>query len=463
MGGDILSNKLLINSKDRKLLLFSDFVKNTEPKIFGILEENNTISMDLAIQLNIFDKIKQSLPFWLEFSRKEWIPDKQNPRLVAKNGDFKNCQLCATPNKFQYKIENKTNGNVLLIGGDCVNSFKELRTMKALITNDEEYTRYQNLLSYNPYFYEVLVTNTNILTSTKIILPSYYKDSFKKIQKRLIQKLRGYIKHGQELNEKEISHLIAVYKNEIQTINEFVNKNKNNDDYLSRDIANKIKKNQKNEFEKILDSVENNGGRIPKFTSLIIKVESYLDIFVKKIKYRLPKMFNLVRAQFGAFELIVTNEKVDYKFKIDSKLLMTQYFENKLKSISEFFLNNIDVLVINDPSTRDKLVQKGQSKILEEMSGEFYEVNIKKIIHMYDKNLTSKEYAETYNKVESIIENFFVVKNPKDEVLSIFPINDLIPIGKKLLFSDGKINLNELHYRKVTVKDFQQFIVSQII
>jgi hypothetical protein len=426
-------------------------------------QENNTISTDLANQLNIFNKIKQSLPFWLEFSRKEWIPDKQNPRLVAKNGNFKKCQLCATPNKFQYKIENKTNGNILLIGGDCVNYFKELRTMKKLITNDEEYTRYQNLLSYDPYFYEVLVTNTDILTSTEIILPSYYKDSFKKIQKRLIQKLRSYIKRGEELSEKETSHLIAVYKNEIQTINEFINKNKNNDDYLSRDIAEKIKRNQKNEFEKILDSVENNGGRIPKSTSLIIKIESYLELFTKKIKYRLPKEFNLVRAQFGAFELIITNEKVEYKFKIDSKLLMTQYFKNRLKSISEFFLNNIDVLVINEPSTRDKLVQKGQSKVLEEMNGDFYEANIKKIIHTYDSNLNSKEYAETYNKIDSIIDNFFIIKDSQDEVLSIFPINDLIPIGKKLLFSDGRIDLKELRYEKVTVKDFEQFIVSQIV
>ncbi|WP_312498455.1 hypothetical protein [Enterococcus sp.] len=458
-----MSNKLLISLSDRNLLLFSDFVKNTEPEIYKILEENKTISTNFAKQLNIFEKIKQSLPFWIEFSRKEWVSDKQNPRLVAKDGNFKKCQLCNTANKFQYKIENKSNGNTLLIGGNCVNYFKELRTMKKLISNDEEYNRYQKLLSYDSYFYDVLVTNTDIINSTEIILPNYYKDSFKKSQKRLTQKLRKYIKHGEEFGEKEIHHLILVYKNEIQKIDEFINKNKNNNDYLSRDMAGRIKKNQKNDFEKILSAVENNGGKISKSTSLLIKIEPYLELIASKIKYRLPKGYDIIGTKFGAFNIEISNENLNYEFEVDSKLIMTEYFKNRIKSIPTFFLNNLNILIINEASTRDKLVQKGQRKMLEVMDGEIYEANIKRIIQVYDNDLTSKEYNETYSKVEAIINRLFIFKKSHEDILYVSPVNDLIPIGKKSLFTDDEIDSTDLDFRDISIKDFQQFVASQIV
>ncbi|MGO2891817.1 hypothetical protein [Enterococcus devriesei] len=458
-----MSNKLLISLSDRNLLLFSDFVKNNEPEIFQILKQNKTISTNFAKQLNIFDKIKQSLPFWIEFSRKEWASDKQNPRLVAKDGNFRNCQLCNTPNKFQYKIENKSNGNTLLIGGDCVNYFKELRTMKKLISNEDEYKRYQKLLSYDLYFYDVLVTNTDIINSTEIILPSYYKDSFKKVQKRLTQKLRKYIKRGEKFNKEDMDHLVLVYKNEIQQMNDFIKRNKNNDEYLSRDIAGRIKRSQKNDFDDILFEVGENGGKISKSTSVKIKVEPYLEIIAKKMKYRLPNGYNLAGTKFGAFELSIINENVNYEFEVDSRMLMTEFFKDKIKIISKFFLNNLEVLIINEVSTRDKLVQKGQNKVLEEIDGEIYEPSIKKIILVYDNDLNSKEYRETYSKIESIVNRFFIIKSYHENVLYVSPINDLIMIGKKALFSDDLIDLSELNFRKITIEDFQRFVASQIV
>lgn len=445
------------------MLFSSEFVKNTEPDIFKVLEENKTISTNFAKQLDIFEKIKQSLPYWIEFSRKEWISDKQNPRMVAKDGIFKKCQLCSTPNKFQYKIENKSNGNTLLIGGDCVNYFKELRTMRKLISNDVEYNRYQELLSYDPYFYDVLVTNTDLINSTEIIMPNYFKDSFKKIQKKITQKLRKYIKRGEEFQKDDMDRLILVYKNEIQKIEEFINNNRHNDEYLPRDMAERIKKNQKNDFEKILANVENNGGKISKSTSLMIKVEPYLEFVAKKMKYRLPKEYNLIGTKFGAFELNIINEGINYEFEVDSKQIMTEYFKNKIKSISTFFSNNLDVLIINEASTRNKLIQKVQSKISEEMDGEIYDANIKKIIQVYDNKLSSKEYSEAYSKVESIINRLLIIKDHHEDILYVTSISDLIPIGKKLLFSDVTIDSTGLQFRKISVREFQEFVASQIV
>jgi len=457
--------KLLITKSQRNLLLYSEFIKSNDPEFYKLLNKYEKISYQTALEENMVDKIKQSLSLWLDFSSKEWIPDKKNPRIGTPGEEAARCQLCNTQIKFRYKIKNKLNDCILIIGGNCVDTFQELKTMKKIVSNENEFKRYTYLLEYNPYIYDILMTYTDILERTKIILPYYYEKSFKSIQRKVTKIIRAYIKNGKSFNDQELNKLIYIHKKEIKNINEFVDKHVYDKSYLSREKADFIKSHQKEDFPEILNEVKENGGKLLAGTSIKLKIESYLEEMREDLVKVASDSFVIERASYGVYYIEIKRFNDGYKFSINSRLLLTEYYRNKLKSINLFYEKNLNDFKIYDSDTQEKLVILAESFITKNKGFQLKEIDLHKIVKRYDNDLDQKEYSQTYNKVSNLANKYTLIEKSGEAKLFIYNNSKLSGYGKKLLFNQSMQEINELidsYEANIYVDDFYDFIISQI-
>lgn len=461
-----MSNKLLITLSQRNLLLNSSFIETTEPEIYSILKKNNTISYQIAKEESIIDKIKQNLSLWLDFSSKEWIPDKKNPRLINSMDDKKKkCQLCNTKIKFQYKIKNQKNDCVLIIGGNCVDSFKELKTMKKIVSNETEFKRYKQILEYNPYVYDILVTHIDILDGTKIILPHNYESSFEKVQKKVTKILRSYIKKDTQFNKQELDKLIIIHKNEVKNINKFVNEHIHDRNYLTRERANFIKNNQKEDFSEIINEVKENGGRLLPVTSIKIKIESYLEEMKIEVVKVIPDYFSIEKASYGIYFVSIRKFNDYYKFSVSSQLLLTEYYRKKIKNIDDVYERNAEKFIVHDSDTREKLIILAESFITDNREFRLKEIDYHNIVSRYDNDLNKEEYASAYEKVVKVMNNFTVIEKQGEVKLLIFSNSNLGNHGKNLLIHQTKnevASLIESYEMKMYIDELYDFVIKQI-
>ena len=457
-----MSNKLLIDKKQRNLLLFSNFLKNTEKDIFHILKENLNISIKIAKENDIENRINNNLPTWLNFSRKEWKAHDKNPFLISDSDSIQNCELCNSPLKWRYEMYNEISNKKISIGGECVKQFKQLVGLGKLVTNEEEYKRYNWLIKEYPLTLDVLVKNTDILERTEIILPDFYQVSFKKIQKELTKQLRDFIKRNKKIDQNILEKSLIKYSTEINSIKEFIEKNQGNRNYLSRNVVEAIEKSEHSHLSIIVSTVEGNGGIIPVQLSPKIKVSNYLKLYEKDINIKFSKSkVSILDIIYATYILQIKNSKNTYNFKVNSEYLLNKYHERISFEFPNNFKKDIDEFIINDIQTKDRLYMDGQKFLLMESSSKLKDINFRKIISFYDNDLTKDEYDVVYQKVTSILSRLLVISKVNSTIVEIFTNKDVESTGKSVLFGvepcgqDISIKMNE--------NDFYRYIANQIV
>lgn len=457
-----MANKLLIDRKQRNLLLFSNFIRNSEEDIFEILQNNLSVSNKLAKENDIENKIKSNLPTWLNFSRKEWKSHDKNPFLINGSDSTQRCELCNSPLKWRYEIFNETSNRKLSIGGECVKQFKQLAGLGKLVTTDEEYKRYNELISKYPQTLDVFLKNIGLLDRTEIVVPIYYQESYKKTEKEITKLLRNYIKRNMKLNNSTVEKTFRKYSTSIESIQKFVDENRGNRNYLSRVIVDSLRRNQISDSSMIISTVEGNNGVIPNQLSPKIKVSDYLKLYEKDINLKFSRSnVSLSEINQSAYVIQVEKNNTKYKFKVDSEYLLTKHHEKMKFIFPENFKNDIDMFDINDTQTKDRLFLNGQKYLLTEKNADLKDINIGRIVSMYDNDLTSEEYSEAQQKVIRIISNLLVLSKSNTKNLEIFVNKDVVNIGKLVLFH----NESSIEYESTNMseKDFYEYIVSQLI
>ncbi len=460
-----MGKKLLIDKSKRNLLIFSDFMKYEEPTIYKILLENNKIDEDTAEKLDISQKIKQNLPAWLNFSSEEWIPDKNNPILTTDVSGNKHCKLCNQPIKFQYKVKNKRNKMEILIGGNCVNNFKQLDSMIKIIKTEKEYIRYNKLLKYNSDIYDILMTDSKLLQKTEIILPKGYYDSFDKRQKQVKRLLMDYIRRGKSPKKKEIDKLLSLYRYERSNLKHFVKQNNQNTDYVTRKIANEIENNQNDDYKEIINEVMENNGKLSAVISMKIKVVGHLNRIKPLISNQLPKEITLEQTSFGMFILSIKKFNDNYIFKVDSPFLLELFYRKKLRKFDDVFLENLRKFDIFGVRTKEKLLILSESFITSDNLFRLKEIDYRKIVYRYDDDLTVIEFNEVLNKVASVLEKYTIFEKKWDTNLYIYRNTTLEEKGKELLFSQldrTKQKIIDSYDKKLEIKELYDWILQAI-
>ncbi|WP_308629342.1 hypothetical protein [uncultured Enterococcus sp.] len=460
-----MGKKLLIDKSKRNLLIFSDFMKHEEPALYKILLENNKIDEDTAEKLDISQKIKQNLPAWLNFSSQEWISDKSNPILTTDESGNKHCKLCNQSIKFQYKIKNQKNDMEILIGGNCVNNFKQLDSMIKIIKTEEEYRRYNKLLKYNSDIFDILMSDSKYLQKTAIILPKGYYDSFDKIQKKINKMLKSYIRKGKKIKKSELDRALVVYNYEQNNLTDFIKKHEPITDYVTRKTANEIENKQNDEYKNIINEVMENNGKLSPFTSIKIKVESHLERMKCQVNNHLPVEVEIVGIFFGTFVLSIQKFNDKYNFKIDSSLLLENFFRKKLQNFDTLFLENRISFEVHDVATREKLAILTESFIVSDNSFRIKEIDYRKIANRYDDDLTSNEFNEVINRIMSILEKYTIFEKKGATHLYIYKNSVLEEYGKELLLSQldsTKKKIIKSYEIKMEIKELYDWVIGRL-
>lgn len=460
-----MGKKLLIDGSKRNLLIFSDFLKEKEPKIYKILKENRKIDEITAEKYGIADKIKQNLPAWSNFSSEEWIPDKNNPILTTDVSGNKHCKLCNQPIKLQYKVKNKRNKMEILIGGNCVNNFKQLDSMIKIIKTEKEYIRYNKLLKYNSDIYDILMTDSKLLQKTEIILPKGYYDSFDKRQKQVKRLLMDYIRRGKSPKKKEIDKLLSLYRYERSNLKHFVKQNNQNTDYVTRKTANEIENNQNDDYKEIINEVMENNGKLSAVISMKIKVVGHLNRIKPLISNQLPKETTLEQTSFGMFILSIKKFNDSYIFKVDSPFLLELFYRKKLRKFDDVFLENLRKFDIFGVRTKEKLLILSESFVTSDNLFRLKEIDYRKIVYRYDDDLTVTEFNEVLNKVASVLEKYTIFEKKWDTNLYIYRNTTLEEKGKELLFSQldrTKQKIIDSYDKKLEIKELYDWILQAI-
>lgn len=458
---DLMSNKLLIDKKQRNLLLFSNFIKNNELEIFELLENNLSISRKLAEDNNFDFKINSNLPTWLNFSRKEWKAHDKNPFLIHESDSIQRCELCNSPLKWRYEVYNEFSNKKISIGGECVKQFKQLKGLGKLVTGDEEYKRYNHLINMYPQALDVLVKNTDMLDRLKIIIPDYYKVSFKKTEKEITKVLKTYIKKNVKINHNMIEKEFKKYSTELKSIDDFIMNKESNRNYLSRGIVDSIERNQQSDMNFIVSTVEGNNGVISPLLSPKIKVSDYLKLYEKDINTKFNKSnVKISEINHAVYILQAKSNKTSYNFKVSSEYLLAKFHARVSFNFPEKFKEDIDVFEINEAQTRERLYMDGQKYILSDISNDIKDINYRKIISLYDKDLTNEEYNTTYQKVSRILSSLLVVAKVHTKDLEIYSNKEVEELGKSLLFGLEPNTTNSSF--KTSESKFYDYVASKI-
>lgn len=456
-----MSNKLLIDKKQRNLLLFSNFIKNNELEIFELLENNLSISRKLAEDNNFDFKINSNLPTWLNFSRKEWKAHDKNPFLIHESDSIQRCELCNSPLKWRYEVYNEFSNKKISIGRECAKQFKQLKGLGRLVTGEEEYKRYNHLIKIYPMALDVLVKNTDMLDRIKIVIPDFYKASFKKTEKEVTKILKTYIKKNVKINRNMIEKAFKKYSTELKAINDFIENNEGNRNYLSRGIVDSIERNQKSDMSLIISNVEGNNGVISPLLSPQIKVSDYLKLYEKDINIKFSKSdVKIYEINHAVYILQVKSNKTSYNFKISSEYLLAKFHAKMSFSFPEKFKEDIDEFEINGAQTRERLYKNGQQYILSDISTNVKDINYRKIISLYDKDLTNEEYNTVYQKVSRILSSLLVVAKVHTKDLEIYSNKEVEELGKSLLFGLEPDTTNSSF--KTSESKFYDYVASKI-
>lgn len=433
-----------------------------DPLIFSILKKNKDISKETAIKNNISNKIISNLPSWLDFSSKEWVPSKSNPFLVKDDDSITNCQLCNQKIKWKYKLVNELNDKTIWVGGNCVQKFSQLKSLKKIVSTPKELERYNNLLEKYPDMFNIFVSNTTFLDNTDILLPSYYQKEYQSIEKQLKSISRKYIKKGVQINHSEFYRKIKAYNILLTNIHNFIDKNINNINYLPRKIIYSIQRQQKEDYQDIKFSIENNNGKISLETSSKIKVENYLELFKDIINLKFSKSkVTITNILYGTYILSIKYKNYKLDFFVPSDFLLKKHLSKGGFIFPESFSDNMEHFKIYNTETNNKLFLIGNNHIKNQSLLSIFEPNIKKIISIYDTDLTSKEYKELYSKISAILSQYLILQNNQDKKLLIYSNNTIIELGKLILFKKDNIWNDE--GIQMFEEEFNKFISGQIL
>lgn len=416
------------------LQLLSKFVQRK--KTIKLKDIHNLYNSDF----NLYSILVQGKKALLEETMKEWS------YAGYYESNNKQCQLCGNKQlKDNYRIINKINGNVMLIGSQCRNKFdrfkpdsdtlkKEKREIskvkKIRLINEiyKDYVQKNNLLSVE----ELLDTYKIFYRDFPIILPI-------SIDKKLVDLLKNSEKfyedfiHGR-MKDKEASklgNLILEFENVKIKAQDFYNKHCNNLFLCDSNITRWIESNCKN-YNDIKRSIKMNGGIINRYIAQSIYCFDFIKKFENKISIYFEKNgFKLTNIDRESITVCYkTIEGFDVDLIISHKTFVKNFsqvlFEDINSSDANKIISKFDIVweednleryfftinnyrIENTPYRIYILEKKGRL-----MKGIRVEKKEKYFIDIYDKNFINllKSYV---NKDENVTkENIVTYFNGKN-------------------------------------------------
>lgn len=432
-------SKIIISNKQKNLLLNSEAVKQKSFKhLYDYLLINKDIRRKDLESNPQLDNVFVFIDELLVETRSEWEISKSQPfnDLGDKYLELKReCELCGKKNiKYENRIRNNSNNNVLVVGSECVKEFgEEIHSlMKTIQKKSNRAARILQLEEHIPGM-RSFVENKGFINSYDIIIPKRLVDRYKNIHSVLREFYQAFINN----HKKDLAKILKKWNEKnrlIQEIEEHVKENKDKKFVGTKKILDWLIENDSNHEIQLLR--ENEGfikwrtiHRIfePEFMQKTLNdLYPYLRKLDIEMKSLFPKQRNVILRFTSNGKFLDASTKYE--------VLLLNYggilFEERVDDFN--FEKIFDACELSDSISRNK------------------------VIDLVKNQNTDYQYIMTYHSDGQIIFK-------KDEQYNIVKLHDLISELKKFYFKDTQnaIEITDSIERnltkKMSYKEFENF------
>jgi hypothetical protein len=226
---------LLLDRKNRALLLYSESCKKNLPIIYNFVckhLDSSADKIDQAIksfsteEIIIFNDMLQGV---ISLCKDEWIGDHRPVEIINDESQRKRCSLCDQPNnKWVYNIKNKVNGSKMNVGSTCIGEFPTIELMKGktrtqLEKEAEKLSRMESLALKFPGIEKMLEQWESNVYSFEILIPNKLEQPYLEIGKKIGELKDKYL--NKKVDEEvfcEIEGLLLECKKYLEDMEEYV-------------------------------------------------------------------------------------------------------------------------------------------------------------------------------------------------------------------------------------------------
>jgi hypothetical protein len=188
---------LLLDRKNRALLVYSESCKKTLPDIYNFAKKHldaDAYMIDKALssltrkEIIIFNDMLQNI---ISLCKDEWIGSEIPVEIIDDEELRINCSLCNQPNnKWVYNIKNKLSGITINVGSTCIGHFPSIdvlqgKTKSQLVREAERQYRLKILSLKFPGIQKTLETWESELYSFKVLIPNQLATPFLDLKSKL--------------------------------------------------------------------------------------------------------------------------------------------------------------------------------------------------------------------------------------------------------------------------------------
>ncbi|AFA47900.1 hypothetical protein [Acetobacterium woodii] len=426
--------KRLVPEKAKNLLLYSEVTKDY-PFLIEYLKNcaqfNDDQNMEFySMHKNFFDNILTSV---IEQAKSEWETKKLNSIKIYERKDRKICQICNyTPLINVCTIENRLNKNCLEVGLDCVEEYRILgyENNDNILKSQKKVLRQSLLNESIPGIGKELRTWNHLINNEdQMVLKRSLIENYCLLKEQADAYYYRFLKPS--VSNKEAKELILKLKDilvkketEVQKINDYVEKRRDNPLFPSQRIFSSIDTQGK---EWLLEE----GSITPKTLFRINNNECIRKIFKSKESFFKRHYVELIGASYdnGVEVKLYSNKNINlncdyrqfcYKFgksMFEEKSLLGKDFEDQI----------IEIGTISDQEEDETAIWR-MSEILHreyryKIASIFYDFND---VYIVDHNLYSPDIPDQdLNEIKA----YYQVKR-----------NEISEIAKKILFEKLTIN-----------------------
>lgn len=464
----IMGQNTILPEKERNLLLYSNYIHTDEGfnDLIALLKEHPKVKLtDIVTKSDLTNRIINNHHIWLDRSRAEWNYRKINPVVTNKEllrKKWKKCALCGEPTRIEHYIINKHNQREINVGGECIKQFmgKEIGYLSdKILKNPSAAVKYERLVNEYPEIRNILFNDKDFLSRTKLILPTSYCTSYKKIHKKITGQLNNYFNNDLvEVNTMELERNIRIYNNVKESFETYYKKNEGDFAYLSRDIINLVANQQKEIYSELVQTMQNNNGKITKDIASKIKVESFLVAFSEAIPKFYSEDFMIEKCKTGLIDITIYDHQLPLNFTISSSIFIDFFGgfidrDNKKRKLKHFCKINYSSLQTRDTKTNEIIKNKAIDLLNSQGYTSNYELSYRDIYGISpekDPQFDRKKY-----RLENLLDNLSIFRVSSDQKLHVWTSSQLLKSGKELVLNNDEVTKREV--LKKLLKDTNLF------
>lgn len=338
-----MKRRALVTKEEKGLVLKSDIIKRY-PELESILNIDDKVIYDKDIHYlkttnkKLYDILIHGFKEIKDTASEEWYQAGYKANYTT------NCQLCGHPSLTHvYKIIDKINGNLLLVGSDCIYKFKNMdkkisgidikQHLRLLASNNTK--KVDKIINFNntyPQGEEIIKSWRNVYNGFDLVIPKELDDDFLKLFRDSTKFYKDYT--NGKLEEKELERFkffIIDYEYVIKKYIEFRKKNIGNILACNNDIKQWLINNGQ---ENIVERIALSDGKINKDIAKYVYCEGFINRFEDIIKLQFNKQ------KISLVKIDSSNITFKYKYKTHSYIELQLTLKEFAQKFLFLFCNN---------------------------------------------------------------------------------------------------------------------------